>query len=223
MEERNRQYRSLKMQAVGAWLLAVPLLLLSIFGNYVSYGSEIQLPLAALALLFLGTSFYTDAWKRLREGRATMDTLIAFSASVAFLFSLFNTFFPDYWHDAGLQPHVYYEVTVLIVAVGLTGKVFRFLPEELHGEDRIANIIFPVLTGTGGCRVFYLDLVRRCGSRAACALFGYFHFHCRLSVRVGFDNTRRADARDRQSRRYAYLDKGFPRFGTAEQGRCGGL
>lgn len=57
MEERNRQYRSLKMQAVGAWLLAVPLLLLSIFGNYVSYGSEIQLPLAALALLFLGTSF----------------------------------------------------------------------------------------------------------------------------------------------------------------------
>lgn len=148
MEERNRQYRSLKMQAVGAWLLAVPLLLLSIFGNYVSYGSEIQLPLTALALLFLGTSFYTDAWKRLREGRATMDTLIAFSASVAFLFSLFNTFFPDYWHDAGLQPHVYYEVTVLIVAVGLTGKVFRFLPEELHGEDRIANIIFPVLTGT---------------------------------------------------------------------------
>ena len=69
MEERNRQYRSLKMQAVGAWLLAVPLLLLSIFGNYVSYGSEIQLPLAALALLFLGTSFYTDAWKRLRERR----------------------------------------------------------------------------------------------------------------------------------------------------------
>ena len=155
MEERNRQYRSLKMQAVGAWLLAVPLLLLSIFGNYVSYGSEIQLPLAALALLFLGTSFYTDAWKRLREGRATMDTLIAFSASVAFLFSLFNTFFPDYWHDAGLQPHVYYEVTVLIVAVGLTGKVFRFLPEELHGEDRIANIIFPVLTGTA-VAVFFI-------------------------------------------------------------------
>ena len=53
MEDRNRQYRSLKMQAVGAWLLAVLLLLLSIFGNYVSYGSEIQLPLAALALLFL--------------------------------------------------------------------------------------------------------------------------------------------------------------------------
>lgn len=147
MEERSRQYRSLKMQAVGAWLFAVPLLLLSIFHNYISYSSEIQMVLAIPVLLFLGTSFYTDAWKQLRIGRSTMDVLVALSVSVAFLFSLFNTFFPDYWYSIGLQPHVYYEVAVLIVAVGLSGKVFRFLPGELHDEDRIANIILPVLAG----------------------------------------------------------------------------
>lgn len=80
-------------------------------------------------------------------GRITMDMLIAFSMSVAFLFSLFNTFFPDYWYEVGLQPHVYYEVAVLTAAVGLTGKVFRFLPDELHDGDRMAGIIFPALTG----------------------------------------------------------------------------
>lgn len=147
MEERNRQYRSLKIQAAGAWLLTVPLFLLSIFRSYVPYGGEIQMLSAATALVFLGTSFYTDSWRQLRTGRTTMDTLIVFSASVAFLFSVFNTFFPDYWYGVGLQPHVYYEVAVLTVAVGLTGKIFHFLPEELHDENRIANIIFPVLTG----------------------------------------------------------------------------
>ena len=147
VEERNRHYRSLKMQAAGAWLFAVPLLLLSIFRDHVTYGNEIQMLLAIPVLLFLGVSLYTDAWKQFRMGRITMDMLIAFSMFVAFLFSLFNTFFPDYWYEVGLQPHVYYEVAVLTAAVGLTGKVFRFLPDELHDGDRMAGIIFPVLTG----------------------------------------------------------------------------
>lgn len=147
VEERNRHYRSLKMQAAGAWLFAVPLLLLSIFRDHVTYGNEIQMLLAIPVLLFLGVSLYTDAWKQFRMGRITMDMLIAFSMSVAFLFSLFNTFFPDYWYEVGLQPHVYYEVAVLTAAVGLTGKVFRFLPDELHDGDRMAGIIFPALTG----------------------------------------------------------------------------
>ena len=147
VEERNRHYRSLKMQAAGAWLFAVPLLLLSIFRDHVTYGNEIQMLLAIPVLLFLGVSLYTDAWKQFRMGRITMDMLIAFSMFVAFLFSLFNTFFPDYWYEVGLQPHVYYEVAVLTAAVGLTGKVFRFLPDELHDGDRMAGIIFPALTG----------------------------------------------------------------------------
>ena len=55
----------------------------------------------------------------------------------------------------GLHPYVYYEVAVLVVAVGLTGKVFRFLPEERHGADRIARIFFPVLAGTA-VAVFFI-------------------------------------------------------------------
>ena len=66
VEERNRHYRSLKMQAAGAWLSAVPLLLLSIFRDHVTYGNEIQMLLAIPVLLFLGVSLYTDSWKQFR-------------------------------------------------------------------------------------------------------------------------------------------------------------
>lgn len=143
MEERNSRYRCLKMKAAAAWALAVLLSLLSVFGGEVPYVNEIQMSLAALVLLFPGNAFYAAARKQLCAGRIGLDTLIAFGASVAFLFSLFNTFFPDYWLRVGLHPYVYYEVAVLVVAVGLTGKVFRFLPEERHGADRIAGFSFP--------------------------------------------------------------------------------
>lgn len=155
MEERNRRYRCLKMKAAAAWVLAVLLSLLSVFGGEVPYVNEIQMSLAALVLLFPGNAFYAAARKQLCAGRIGLDTLIAFGASVAFLFSLFNTFFPDYWLRVGLHPYVYYEVAVLVVAVGLTGKVFRFLPEERHGADRIARIFFPVLAGTA-VAVFFI-------------------------------------------------------------------
>ena len=155
MEERNSRYRCLKMKAAAAWALAVLLSLLSVFGGEVPYVNEIQMSLAALVLLFPGNAFYAAARKQLCAGRIGLDTLIAFGASVAFLFSLFNTFFPDYWLRVGLHPYVYYEVAVLVVAVGLTGKVFRFLPEERHGADRIARIFFPVLAGTA-VAVFFI-------------------------------------------------------------------
>lgn len=54
-----------------------------------------------------------------------MDTLVALSTSIAFLFSLFNTFFPEFWYDRGLEPHVYYEASAVIIAFVLTGKLME--------------------------------------------------------------------------------------------------
>ncbi|MFR5959092.1 MAG: hypothetical protein ACLUHA_06410 [Bacteroides stercoris] len=120
----------------------------------VSYVNEIQMSLAALVLLFPETLSCGRPEAALcgahRAGYA--DCLRRFRC---FPFSLFNTFFPDYWLRVGLHPYVYYEVAVLVVAVGLTGKVFRFLPEERHGADRIARIFFPVLAGTA-VAVFFI-------------------------------------------------------------------
>lgn len=54
-----------------------------------------------------------------------MDTLVALSTSIAFLFSVFNTFFPEFWYSRGLEPHVYYEAAVVIIAFVLTGKLME--------------------------------------------------------------------------------------------------
>ena len=76
-------------------------------------------------MILFGGSFYTGAWKQAKLGRSNMDTLVALSTSIAFLFSAFNTFFPEFWYSRGLEPHVYYEASVVIIAFVLTGKLME--------------------------------------------------------------------------------------------------
>lgn len=124
-EEQQKRYRRLKLRVLGAWLFAIPLLLLSMVFMHVPYSNEIQLVLALPVLVLFGTPFYTGAWKQARLGRSNMDTLVALSTSIAFIFSVFNTFFPDFWYSRGLEPHVYYEAAVVIIAFVLTGKLME--------------------------------------------------------------------------------------------------
>ena len=124
-EEQQKRYRRLKTRVIGAWIFAVPLLLLSMVFMHVPYSNEIQMVLAIPVLVLFGTPFYTGAWKQARLGRSNMDTLVALSTSIAFLFSVFNTFFPDFWYNRGLEPHVYYEAAVVIIAFVLTGKLME--------------------------------------------------------------------------------------------------
>ena len=124
-EEQQKRYHRLKTRVIGAWIFAVPLLLLSMVFMHVPYSNEIQMVLAIPVLVLFGTPFYTGAWKQARLGRSNMDTLVALSTSIAFLFSVFNTFFPDFWYNRGLEPHVYYEAAVVIIAFVLTGKLME--------------------------------------------------------------------------------------------------
>jgi len=86
-------------------------------------------------MLFFGNSFYINAWKQLKLGRSNMDTLVALSTSIAFLFSAFNTFFPEFWISRGLEPHVYFEAATMIIAFVLIGKV---LEEKAKGNTSSA-------------------------------------------------------------------------------------
>ena len=124
-EAQHQHYPKLKMQVVGAWVFAVPMLLLSMVFMHVPYSSEIQLLLTLAVMILFGGSFYTGAWKQAKLGRSNMDTLVALSTSIAFLFSAFNTFFPEIWYSRGLEPHVYYEASVVIIAFVLTGKLME--------------------------------------------------------------------------------------------------
>ena len=124
-EEQQKHYRLLKRKVIGAWFFVVPLLLFSMVLMHVPYSNEIQLLLALPVMIFMGGSFYAGAWKQAKQRQSNMDTLVALSTTIAFLFSVFNTFFPQFWLERGLEPHVYYEASAVIIAFVLTGKLME--------------------------------------------------------------------------------------------------
>lgn len=81
--------------------------------------------LATISIVFFGRDFYVNAWNQARHGHANMDTLIALSTGVAYLFSVFNTLFPSVWTKAGLESHVYFESVCVITAFILLGRLLE--------------------------------------------------------------------------------------------------
>ena len=134
-EEQRKAYRTLKLKVIGAWIFVVPMMTLSMLFMDLPHVHEIMLVLALPVMLFFGNSFYINAWKQLKLGRSNMDTLVALSTSIAFIFSVFNTFFPEFWTSRGLQPHVYYEAATMIIAFVLIGKL---LEEKAKGNTSSA-------------------------------------------------------------------------------------
>lgn len=146
----SHAYYRLKERVIGAWIFTIPLLVLSALSICIPYSQEIQMVLTIIVMVFFGTSFYTGAWNQARLGRSNMDTLVALSTSVAFLFSVFNTFFPEFWYNRGLESNIYYEVPVVVIAFILTGKLMEErvkgnIPEGQRMDDRIAGLCVPVV------------------------------------------------------------------------------
>jgi Cu2+-exporting ATPase len=81
--------------------------------------------LASPVVLWLGRDFFINAWKQARHRRANMDTLVALSTGISYLFSVFNTLFPSYWHERGLDAHVYFEASAVVVTFILLGKLLE--------------------------------------------------------------------------------------------------
>lgn len=78
--------------------------------------------LATISILFFGRDFYINAYKQAKHLNANMDTLIALSTGVAYLFSLFNLLFPNVWLSRGIEPHLYFESVSVITAFILIGR-----------------------------------------------------------------------------------------------------
>ena len=81
--------------------------------------------LLTITVMVINQKFFISGFKGLIHRAPNMDTLVALSTSIAFLFSVFNTFFPEFWYNRGLEPHVYYEAAVVIIAFVLTGKLME--------------------------------------------------------------------------------------------------
>ena len=91
--------------------------------------------LASPVLFWCGRGFFVNAWKQLRHRSVTMDTLVASSTGIAYLFSLFNMLFPSVWLSRGIEPHVYFEASSVIIAFILLG---RLLEERAKGSTTSA-------------------------------------------------------------------------------------
>jgi Cu+-exporting ATPase len=85
----------------------------------------LQLVLTAPVLFWAGRSFYINAWKALKRHTATMDTLVAIGTGAAYLYSLFPTFFPQWFISQGLKPDVYFEAASIIIALLLLGRLLE--------------------------------------------------------------------------------------------------
>ena len=133
--EGKKRYKKLKTNTLWAILLSFPIVLLSMVFMNVPYANEIMALLATPVVLYFGRGFFVNAWKQLKQKSANMDTLVALSIGVAYLFSLFNMLYPEFWLKRGVQPHVYFEASSVIVAFILLG---RTLEEKAKGNTTTA-------------------------------------------------------------------------------------
>lgn len=125
----------LKRRTYWALALSVPVVIIGMFFMSMPYSNEIMWALSTPVILWLGRDFFVNAWKQAKHRSANMDTLVALSTGVAYIFSVFNTLFPHFLHERGLQAHVYFEAAAVIIAFILLGKL---LEEKAKGNTSFA-------------------------------------------------------------------------------------
>lgn len=122
---KENQYQKLKQNLIWATILTIPVVIIGMFFMEMPYANWIELALTTPVLLWFGRQFFVNALKQTRAGTANMDTLVALSTGIAFLFSLYNTLFPEFWHHRGLHAHVYYEAAAVVIVFIMLGKLLE--------------------------------------------------------------------------------------------------
>ena len=128
-EIEKREYVLLKRKTVLSWLFSIAVMCVSM--RWVDLGSrdianQVALLIALANMLYCGRQFYVSSFRQLRHGSANMDTLVALSTGIAFLFSTFNTFWGDaVWASRGVVWHTYFDASVMIITFVLTGRLLE--------------------------------------------------------------------------------------------------
>ena len=118
-------YRKLRRDTILSVMLAIPLVIIGMFFMHASFANIAMWLLATPILVIFGRRFFVGAWRQVRHGSANMDTLVALSTGIAYLFSLFNMIWPQFWESRGLEAHVYFEAAGVIIAFILLGKMLE--------------------------------------------------------------------------------------------------
>jgi len=131
----EKKFKALKTKTIWAVILSVPVVIIGMFFMDMPYGNQIMWAFSTPVVLWLGRDFYINAWKQAKHRSANMDTLVALSTGIAYIFSVFNMLFADFWHQRGLHAHVYFEAASVIIAFILLGKL---LEEKAKGNTSTA-------------------------------------------------------------------------------------
>ncbi len=132
---RDTRYRSLRRRTLCAVALSVPVIVVGMLFMHRPWAGWLTAVLSAPVVFWLGRQFFINAWRQLCHGAANMDTLVAGSTGVAWAFSLFNLLCPGFWLARGVQPHVWFESSAVIVTFILLG---RLLEERAKGQTSSA-------------------------------------------------------------------------------------
>ena len=117
--------KSLRRRTLLSILFAAPLVVIGMFFMDIPYSNYIMWALATPVVLVFGRTFFINTWKQAKHRSANMDTLVAMSTGIAYIFSVFNTVYPQFWHNRGLHAHVYFEAAAVVIAFILLGKMLE--------------------------------------------------------------------------------------------------
>ena len=167
-EDRNveaierRAYTTLRNKVIASWAFA--LLVMAISMHWIHIGSsdvanQTMLIISLLNLIYCGRQFFVTAWKQLIHGSANMDTLVALSTGISFLFSTFNTFFGEQvWGARGIEWHTWFDASVMIITFVLTGRLL---------EERAKNGTASAIRALMGLQPKTAHLVQGCDGTGA--------------------------------------------------------
>lgn len=134
-EIQSKEFKKLKINTIWACILAIPVVIIGMFFMDVPYGNEIMWFFTTPVLFIFGKDFFIGAWKQAKHRKANMDTLVALSTGIAYLFSVFSMLMPEFWKQRNLEAHVYFEAAAVIIAFILLGKL---LEEQAKGNTSLA-------------------------------------------------------------------------------------
>ncbi len=114
--------RGLKRKLIASLVLSIPLVVIGMVFMHEPWANLTMWALSTPVVLVFGRQFFVNAWKQAKHRTANMDTLVALSTGVAYLFSVFNMLWPEFWTSRGLEPHVYFEAAGVVITFILLGK-----------------------------------------------------------------------------------------------------
>ena len=124
-EAQQNYYKKIYSNTLGAALFSIPLVIIAMLFMNIPHANYLMMALATPVVFWFGRQFPSGAWKQLKHGSSNMDTLVALSTGIAYLFSAAVTLFPNWFHKAGIHGHVYFEASAVIITFILLGKLLE--------------------------------------------------------------------------------------------------